>query len=40
MTKTYTAIQDLNLNIEGNSGIYFLEITTGNQRAVTKVVKR
>ena len=40
MTKTYTAVQDLNINIEADSGLYFIEITTGNQRAVSKVVKR
>ena len=40
ITRTYTAVQDLNLNIEANSGLYFIEITTGNHRAVSKVVKR
>ena len=40
MTETYTAVKDINMNIEANSGTYFVELTTGNQRTVSKVLKQ
>lgn len=40
MSKTYSATREININLETTSGIYFVEITTGNKRAVSKVIKQ
>jgi alpha-tubulin suppressor-like RCC1 family protein len=39
MRKNYTSINKLDLIIQGAPGIYFVEIRTGDKRAVLKVIK-
>lgn len=38
--KNYTTVHNIGLNIEGGSGVYFIEISSANEKARLKVVKK